>query len=851
MLINLKKFYTKQKQVLIVISTALLAILSLICFYFIFNVTAQSNDECLWTEKIINGTTTIVFEQVKVEGVTWKAGIRDGDQLRAIDGISTYNNLAATKILDKISYGDYATYNVFRNGAEFEAKVFIKKFIDISSLSVTLLGLIWLIVAFVVVMSKPEGKIQNLFFRVAIFSVFYSTTALVYRGLQVENVIFQNPVLIIFVAFSIILGTVFFPITLVHFFSVFPREFSYVTKRWFKIFFYKAAIGVFVIYYFILVYEYFFIKKTPISSLIGNVIFFIGFGLFILAFLLLAINYYKLPTKKERKPILIILIAFLIAVLARVYFTFLAQPLAGLAFNNPQYFTPILLIAVVPVAFGYSIFKYSLMDIKDFVKDTIVYGLATFTVAGIYYFVIYLLGLMVSHAVGTEYQVMIAGAVFVVFSFVFQSTKDKFQNILTERFYPEQFSFQKALLGFSNEIASTVGKENIFDSIQELFVHSLRIQTFGLLLKNEDNSFNLIRQKGINNLDLNLVDNDFHVANYCLECNKFGKKQILERQDFKEVLGNSSEKFLSENIYTIIPLFIKSKIIGFLLFGLKQSGSQFAGKDLDLLIAAATQTAISIDTARLYESEAEKQKLERDLENARRIQETLLPKTFPQIERLDIAGKMIPAMHVGGDYFDLIKISDKKLFVVIGDVSGKGLSASFYMSKLQTMIGLYCTEGKCPKEILIEVNKKIYENIEKNWFITVSLALFDLENNTIKFCRAGHTPLIRIQNNTVEEFQPSGIGVGLEKGELFESSLNEITIPIKSNDLFFFYSDGVTELMNQNDEQFGEEKLKELLIDNSNSSCADIQSQLIKKLNEFRGKTPQYDDVTSIVIKVK
>jgi sigma-B regulation protein RsbU (phosphoserine phosphatase) len=166
------------------------------------------------------------------------------------------------------------------------------------------------------------------------------------------------------------------------------------------------------------------------------------------------------------------------------------------------------------------------------------------------------------------------------------------------------------------------------------------------------------------------------------------------------------------------------------------------------------------------------------------------------------------------------------------------------------MIGLYCTEGKSPSEILIEVNKKIYENIEKNWFITVSLALFDIEENTVKFCRAGHTPLIRIRNKIVEEFQPAGMGVGLERGELFQSSLEEITIQFRQDDLFFFYSDGVTELMNQYDEQFGEEKLKELLITNSSNSCLEIQNLLIKKLNDFRGKTPQYDDVTSLVIKI-
>src|SRR3989339_2115939 len=138
MLNNIKKFYTKQKQLLIVISTALLAILSFINFYFIFNITAQSNDECLWIEKKGNGKIIITFEQVKVDGVTWKAGIRDGDYLSAIDGTTTYNTLAATKILDKIPYGDYATYTVVKNGNKFETNVFVKKLIDINGLGVTL-----------------------------------------------------------------------------------------------------------------------------------------------------------------------------------------------------------------------------------------------------------------------------------------------------------------------------------------------------------------------------------------------------------------------------------------------------------------------------------------------------------------------------------------------------------------------------------------------------------------------------------------------------------------------------------------------------------------------------------------
>ena len=201
----------------------------------------------------------------------------------------------------------------------------------------------------------------------------------------------------------------------------------------------------------------------------------------------------------------------------------------------------------------------------------------------------------------------------------------------------------------------------------------------------------------------------------------------MNRHDFKAVLPDEkAERLISEGVYTIIPMLVKTKIVGLLLFGLKHSGSHFAGKDLELLWAAANQAAISIENARLYKSEVEKQKIERDLDLARKIQQGLLPQCLPDIGGLDICGEMIPAMQVGGDYYDLIQISDSKLFVVVGDVSGKGLSASLYMTKLQTMIKLSCSEDKSPKEILIDINKRIYTEMDKSWFVTITLALFDL-----------------------------------------------------------------------------------------------------------------------------
>lgn len=845
-----KKFWIKNYTKFILLTTIVFFLVGLINFFFIFEITAQSNDECLWVmRKVSPDSATIEFQFVKENGVTWNAGIRDGDYLLSIDGVKTYNTIIASRLLDKVQAGDYATYTASHNGKIFETKVLVKKLINFPGLAFALLSFLWLIVGFVVVMAKPEGTTQRLFYKIGIFAILYAMLNLVYRGQGAINPLFENRILLLIADTLWTLGGSFLGFMLIRFFCIFPNENKLIKKAWFSRFLFISPFVVFIAaeaIKFLVAYRD--TTGASYNALANGIGIILGLS-FITGLVFLFMSYIKLNNKRERNSIFVILVAYFIGVLALIYTSTLASAIAGLIFNNPAYFTPIILMALLPIAFGYSIFRYSLMDVSEVVKNTIVYGVATITLAALYFLLIYVIGQKISSAIGTEYQGIIFGAVFVLFAVVFQSTKDKFQDFLTEKFYPEQFSYQKGLLEFNGTIASVVGRENIFDAIQKLFVQVLQIEVFGLLLKNGSGVFELIRSQGIVNSKLHIHNEDPLIENYCLECIMMGKKQVIERQDFEEVLGTSANKFFAEKIYTIIPLFIKSKLIGLLLIGLKKSGSQFTGKDLDLLISASLQTAISIENARLYESEAEKQKMERDLENARRIQETLLPKALPYVNNLDISGKMIPAMHVGGDYFDLIKISDSKLFVVVGDVSGKGLSASFYMSKLQTMIRLYCTDGKSPREVLIEVNKRISESIEKNWFITVTLGLFDVEKKTLTVCRAGHTSIVRIRNRKLELFQPSGMGVGLDRGGAFDNSLAEMVYQLQNNDLYFFYSDGVTELMNESDELFGEDRLEKSLMDNVFKSSREIEMGLMKDLTDFRGKTSQYDDITTLLVR--
>ena len=832
----------------------LLAI-GMVNIYFVLNITTRTNDECIWApKKLGDGKGKIIFENVKVNGVAWEAGIRDGDQLLKLEGKKLRNIYQASYIADSKKSGDSLSYTYSRDGKLFNTKVRVKKLLMFQDLAMVLLGLIWLAVGFIVVSSKPFGALQNLFYRIGAFLLMYSSFAL-FKGNSDVNPIFSEPFLMLIIDLLWVAGIIFLIFSLVQFFWVFPREMSIMKKIYTKKILTITPIVLFVVaIIYRIIFVYYRSALGESISLYNNIFIGVFHLLFYISLLIglvsLYINYFTIE-KSERKTIFSILFFYTLGILAIIFITVFSNLSAGSFFNSPEYYFPIFLIAFIPVAFAYSIFKYSLMDVSDVLKNTILYGTATFSLAGAYFLLMYILGQTISEAITEDYQGVVAAGVFIMFAFVFQSTKDRFQNVITKSFYPEQFAYQQVLVKFSNDVSTIVGLDNILDSVQSTFVEGLKVNKFGIALKNNnDNEFVLKRENGFINKNLIFENENNILQKKVREKLKLNLPIAFDNIEFKEVCPNKIGHLEVDRIYTIVPLVIKQKVIGLLLFGLKHSGAQFAGKDIDLLIAAANQTAVSIENARLYEAEAEKIKMERDLDVARQIQEGLLPIEVPKIKSLDTAGIMIPAQQVGGDYYDLIKVSETQMYIVVGDVSGKGLSASFYMSKLQTMIRLFCTGEKSPKEILTEVNKQLDGNIEKQWFITLTIALVDIKKNTIIISRAGHTPTLKYSNGTIDYLQPNGMGVGLDFSPLFESTLKEVELQLEKNDVYMFSSDGVNEAMNNSNEMYGDERLEEIFRNTSDSSSKEIVDSTITSLKEFRGSKDPNDDITIVVLKI-
>lgn len=250
---------------------------------------------------------------------------------------------------------------------------------------------------------------------------------------------------------------------------------------------------------------------------------------------------------------------------------------------------------------------------------------------------------------------------------------------------------------------------------------------------------------------------------------------------------------------------------------------------------------------------AEKERFLRELEIARGVQMRFLPQKMPEFPSLEIVSLCQPAMEVGGDYYDFIRLNDRYMSVLIGDVSGKGVSAAFYMTMVKGIIKTLSKKTKDPATLLIEANEIFCENAPRNVFITIIYGIFDLEAQTLTVASAGHNPLIAWRHRTgkTEIVNPKGMALGLDPGEHYRDIIEEKCIPIEEKDVFVFYTDGVSEAMNTNEEVFGEERLRSVIDQYAHLSPQLLQEKIVEAVSEFSGKAPQHDDLTMVVVKIR
>jgi phosphoserine phosphatase RsbU/P len=262
---------------------------------------------------------------------------------------------------------------------------------------------------------------------------------------------------------------------------------------------------------------------------------------------------------------------------------------------------------------------------------------------------------------------------------------------------------------------------------------------------------------------------------------------------------------------------------------------------------------MSASIEHLLHVQREKQRLDDELRIAREIQKSLLPVQTPQLEGLAVADLCEPAREVGGDYYDFFEIGPRQLGVLIADVSGKGTSAALYMAELKGLMLALSHNELSPRRLLVDLNRRLAGHLDNRSFITMTYLVLDLEAGTLTFARAGHTPLIVVQNGRSEVLVPDGMVLGLRlpgAGERFEQMLCEYTQRIGPGDVVVLYTDGITEAMDRDGELFGDAALARVLAGNHLMDAAGIRERVLRDVKAFVGDAEQHDDMTMVVLKL-
>ena len=254
----------------------------------------------------------------------------------------------------------------------------------------------------------------------------------------------------------------------------------------------------------------------------------------------------------------------------------------------------------------------------------------------------------------------------------------------------------------------------------------------------------------------------------------------------------------------------------------------------------------------LLRESAEKERLEEELRIAREIQMSLLPPTARSLPGLRVAALCLPAAEVGGDYYDLLPLSDTRLAVLVADVSGKGTSAALYMAELKGLVLSLSRIHASPAKLLSEANKILCENMDSRSFVTMTYAIVDIAARTLLYARAGHNPILQLEakSGRTRVLAPAGLGLGLDRGPRFEQILEEASVPLESGDVFLFFTDGLSEAMNASFELFGEQRLRGVLEASEQLSSEELKERILEEIRGFVGGAAQHDDMTLVILKV-
>lgn len=782
----------------------------------------------------------VFIADVTPGGASDRAGLKVGDLILRINNEEFNTAIEADRIMRLGLIGKSLKYDILRNNRIIEANVVLATFgIPISILIFCLSGFVFMAIGSFVAISRPNILGARLIGLGFLWIGYFMTVVAVRRDFIPNAFSISRDVLM---GGGYVLGVAF----LFHAFHYFPIERPELTSRkWIARGYYvvsglSAALSIWLnaLYPFLIL---------PL------------FGLYIL------LRYRKFATDEYRrlnKAIQWSSVAVGFVSIITIIFFQNQLGIFGLGFYG-------ILLLIIPLSYLYTISRYRLLDIKFRVRRNTQYSVLTAIWSVIVFYLLVWIFFMLPQIDFPDTNIVFTGAsievsdspelaservsservllmlLAIAVTFVFMKVRLTGQRFIDKKYFRMQYDYRKAQQDLGDILATTLSMEDLSKRFVQKLSELMRLKIAGVVFFRDERCCACEAAFGFNGD----VWKNFCVSNEATLIPAI--KQFQNEIRIQYLPTPIKEEFQREGFQYLIPIRSKERLIGAILVGEKQSETTFQQEDLSFLSTAAKQASVAIENAFLYEELAEKERMKHELDIARRIQLDSLPQSTPNVAGLDIAGTSIPAMEVGGDFYDYLQNENSKLTIVIGDVSGKGTSAALYMSKVQGILRSLHGFDLSPRDLFTRANKLLCQDLEKRSFVTVLGAEFDNENRTMVVARAGHLPLwhYRAEKKSIEKVIPKGLGLGLNDAGVFVDEMEEKKVTYGKGDVFLFATDGVTDARNTSGE-YGDERLHDILTTNVSRSSKEIQEAILQSIAAFVGGQTQYDDQTVVVVKV-
>lgn len=426
---------------------------------------------------------------------------------------------------------------------------------------------------------------------------------------------------------------------------------------------------------------------------------------------------------------------------------------------------------------------------------------------------------------------------------------------IDKRFFRDAYNAEQILLELSEDVRTMVETRPLLETVTNKISESLHVPQVALLIEN-GNGYAPAYALGFDTPPQSVLgDNTRAVQTLKRNQHILIRDVNVETTSTPTIMPDEKKQIEDLNSQILLPVAVKDHLSGVLSLSAKRSEEPFTPTDLRLLKSVAAQTGLALENSRLTEAiateAAQKERLNRELEIAREVQERLFPQEFPKVQGLEYYGHCRPALGVGGDYYDFIELPDGKFGFAIGDVSGKGIGASLMMASLQASLrGQAIHSGDDLASLMSNVNRLVYEASTTNRYATFFYAQYEAATRKLVYVNAGHNPPYLLRDGSDEPIllTEGGPVIGMLPPMLVSYSHGEVVL--EPGDLIVGFTDGISEAMNPAEEEWGEEALLGYLNTIRDLSTQEIQDLCVSAADKFADGAKQHDDMTMIVLRV-